>query len=98
MIKIDKGAPQGGILSPELFIRYINNLIEKTTAPTGKYIFADDLCAKILGKANLNLTITQLQNESRKDKLTINTKKSALLILSQSRATFTKYEKNQENF
>ena len=57
-IKINKGVPQGGILSPELFIWYINNLIPNITATKGLYLFADDLCARVQGKANLQLTVT----------------------------------------
>ena len=38
--KINAGAPQGSILSPTLFLLYINDLLEKTKNPI--YSFADD--------------------------------------------------------
>ena len=44
-IIINKGTPQGGILSPELFIRYFNSLLKNITSLSDKYVYADDFSA-----------------------------------------------------
>lgn len=52
-IIINKGTPQGGILSPELFIRYFNPILRDITSPSHKYVFADDLSASNQSKQQL---------------------------------------------
>ena len=63
-IKIKKGTPQGGILSPDLFNRYTNSLMYSINAPLSTYTNADDLWARNHKKTKLLITIEQLQQET----------------------------------
>lgn len=41
--RIEEGVPQGGILSPTLFISFINDILENMPTHTKGLIFADDV-------------------------------------------------------
>ena len=97
-IQINKGAPQGGILSPELFNRYINLLLENLVTPLNIYTFADDICVRNDSKKSLIQTTKELQLETKKNDLKINYDKSGILIISSTKHKFTTYDKRTSEF
>ena len=81
---IDIGVPQGSILGPLLFLIYINDLHNAVTKPR---LFADDTCLVLSNpsltalETNCNLELKKLQNWCNANKLQINPKKSAFILI-----------------
>ena len=60
-VKLGKGEPQGGILSPILFDYYIDDLAIKLDRQFKTFYFADDLAFICIGKKQLKKAIDLVQ-------------------------------------
>lgn len=86
------GLPQGGILSPLLYILYTCDLEKSITNQTKIIQYADDICIYIEncelneGVEKLNEAIIQLHQWTFENGLTINTAKTQLCIFSRKRS------------
>ena len=81
-ININSGVLQGSTLSPLLFNAFINDLIntlEKSTSDVLAY--ADDIAFVCTNKRQLNNTLKILKKWCANNKMTINFKKSGILII-----------------
>jgi hypothetical protein len=79
--EIHKGVLQGGILSPLLFILYINDLaelLEKNDAMKA-YFYADDLAVLTKGKANIIKAVQTIENWCKQNDMVINHKKCGIM-------------------
>ena len=83
------GVPQGAILSPLLFLVYVNDMPDATSAELN--LFADDTSAYITDKSpaalqtRLQTVVDELEVWFRKWALTVNTVKSALMVIGSRR-------------
>ena len=89
------GVPQGSILGPLLFLIYINDL-NKSIKYADAYHFADDtnllLISKSLKKLNkyINHDLANLVQWLRANKISLNTKKTELILFKSLRTDLTK--------
>ena len=92
---IKHGVPQGSVLGPLLFIIYINDL-NQAIKHSKTFHFADDTCLlysnKSLKKLNskVNHDLKQLSNWLRANKISLNTKKTEIILLKTKRKPVTK--------
>jgi hypothetical protein len=57
-VPIRRGVLQGGVLSPDLFNRYINDLAERLSREEyAAFYYADDLAVIVHGKARVRMLI-----------------------------------------
>lgn len=93
--EIKNGVPQGGVLSPTLFLIFINDIKETITRKVTHTMYADDLaliCAeKEPGTAKVRLqgTLKNIESWSKQWGLKINKKKTTYTTFSLSRKTPT---------
>jgi len=89
--QINRGVRQGCVLSPDLFSLYAENIIRKIIktecikingSPINNIRYADDTVLIADNVLGLQQLLTSLQNESRKRGLTINKKKTKVMVLS----------------
>ncbi len=79
------GVPQGSILGPLLFLLYINDIV-KTTPKLEFLLFADDTSIFLSGKdlksmeSTLNTELDNISNWLKANKLSLNIKKSNILV------------------
>jgi len=84
IINQNVGSPQGGVASPFMWLVYINDLLEELEKLVGlrnTFAFADDLlicCSSIIIAEKV---INIIKNWSKRYKITLNEKKSAILPL-----------------
>ena len=90
LFQIKSGVPQGSTLGPLLFLLYINDLVNSTSATT--ILFADDTCLSFSASCptelidDINTELISVYHWMKANKLCINAKKStALLIPSNSK-------------
>ena len=81
-VKINRGAPQGSIISPILFNIVINDLIKEVKEEFGEeqitLAYADDLLFIIHGKVKVKKLISIVENWCRKNHMSINYNKSGI--------------------
>ena len=84
------GVPQGSVLGTLLFLIYINDIFI-STSKVNFHIFADDICIFCSKKdlslleRDLNTSLEDISNWLKANKLTLNVKKSNLLLFNLSR-------------
>ena len=85
LFQIKWGVPQGSTLRPLLFLLYINDLVDCTSATS--YLFADDTCLsfsasytiKLIG--DINSELNKVYHRMKANKLRINAQKSTALLI-----------------
>ena len=85
LFQIKWGVPQGSTLGPLLFLLYINDLVNCTSATS--YLFADDTCfsfsasytTKLIG--DINSELNKVYHWMKANKLRINAQKSTALFI-----------------
>ena len=82
--KTSVGSMQGSCLSPLLFAYYINDMLKELQANSHTLALADDLVSQCDGELQLNWTINLLEKKCKELGLTINKKKSGIMILRES--------------
>ena len=80
-MNIGRGVIQGGVLSPQLFVIMFNDLLDKLEEQDFEiFAYADDLAMIGKCKANLLDAINIVEAWTEENKLTINKKKSGVMI------------------
>ena len=93
---LEAGVPQGAILSPLLFLVYMNDIVTATSTSTN--LFADDTSTFVCDKSpaalqsRLQTTVCQLEEWFGKWALTVNTLKSAMLVLTTRRRAILQFD------
>ena len=70
-VTFESGVPQGGALSPLLYIVFVNDLVNQLKNSTTRFLFADDTA--LLIEIDKDLRIDQVQNQAQEDLNKINT-------------------------
>ena len=87
---LEQGVPQGGILSPTLFLIYINDIMEGIPTGVHSAMYADDLAlwtggeAIAVAKNRMHGALHKLESWTKKWLLTINEKKTTHTIFTLS--------------
>lgn len=88
---INKGVPQGSVISPVLFTIYLRDIFTKIPNHTQAVVFADDVSLIVTAeslealKLNCNETLTSVESWCDEWKMKIQTSKSILMDLSNKR-------------
>ena len=92
LLKVQHGVPQGSILGPLLFLLYINDICESSTK-LSFFLFADDTTLffsdpdiKVV-KETLNQELLKVSDWLKANKLSLNVKKTNVLLFKTSRRT-----------
>ena len=93
--QIKQGVPQGGICSPALFNRYINDLAQELTKIADTYYFADDLAVIVPKKRTAKKVIETVENWSCRNAMSTNKQKCGIIRWSKHRKELSKQLKNQ---
>ena len=89
--QINRGVRQGCVLSPDLLSLYAENIMRKIVTtenfkvnglPINNIRYADDTVLLANSTQDLQQLVSSLQNESKKRGLTINKKKTKIMVLS----------------
>ena len=87
-VRMKQGLPQGSVLSPLLFIIFINDLVKDLPEEVTASLFADDAALYAqhtdlsIAEEKLQEAITVVENWSLENKLDLNTKKSCTFFFS----------------
>jgi hypothetical protein len=91
-INVNRGVLQGSILSPFLFNLYINDLIKEIKKVAFEVLaYADDIAIVCSCEKEINLAIDAVERWTKKNKLILNKKKSAIMYLFNSEVRWKKY-------
>jgi hypothetical protein len=87
-VRMKQGLPQGSVLSPLLFIIFINDILSEVPSSTESSLFADDAALYALdsnreaAEAKLQLAVSAVERWSILNKLDLNIKKSCTFFFS----------------
>ncbi|CAG0897040.1 unnamed protein product [Cyprideis torosa] len=96
------GTPQGGILSPTIYLLWINPLAHGYRDSIHPYLYADDSTltslirvkprAMQIGKRNIQEAVNQLELTCKRKRMKINPQKSMCLLITKSRAVAPEFK------
>jgi hypothetical protein len=92
-INLNRGVPQGSLISPILFNIFIDDLIRSLGGKIFEVLaYADDIAVICMKESDLEMVIKELDLWAKKNKMVINHKKSGIMYLFTNRKTpETKY-------
>jgi hypothetical protein len=81
-VPIKRGVLQGGVLSPELFNRYINDLVERLVRENFNcFYYADDLAVLVHGEVRIQRLVKSIENWCATNYMALNKQKCCIMCL-----------------